>query len=172
VAIWRRIVGLYRAVKDLSDLIPSPYREAWIAAALGLVGGVTAWALAFLDSQPPHVVFLAGLWSLAAVAFFAWVTLWLYWRILLINLIRDAERFIASGMIIRQAMREEDDPTILPGRLRALEDWRTAMHKRMLIDPRVRQFRKELTDADPNRDRITVPIVGLQRALAHLLTYL
>ena len=172
MAIWRGILRLYRAIKELSDLVPSPYREIWIAAALGFIGALVASAISFLDAQPPHVVFLAGVWSLAAVAFFVWVGLWLYWRVVLIKLIRDAEHFIASGMTTRDAWRTETDPTILPGRLRDIEDWRTAMHKRMLIDPRVRQFREELTDAHPGRDRITVPIEGLQRALAHLLTYL
>src|SRR5262245_35533215 len=158
IVIWRRLLKVYRAIKEISDLIPPPYRNLWIAAALGLLGWLIATSLTFLESQPPHIVFLVGVWSLAAVAFFTWVTLWLYWRIMLLRLIRDAERFIASGMAIRDAARTETDPTIRPGRLRAVEDWRSAMHSRMLTDPRVRQFRGELTDADPTRDRITVPL--------------
>jgi hypothetical protein len=170
--IWRRLFKAYRGIKEVSDLIPSPYREIWIAAAVGLVGWLIATSLAFMESQPPHVAFLVGVWCLAGVAFFTWVALWLYWRVMLLRLIRDAERFVASGTVIRHAARTETDPTILPGRLRDLEEWRTAMHSRMLTDPRVRQFREELMDADPTRDRITVPLVGLRRALTHLLTYL
>jgi hypothetical protein len=64
------------------------------------------------------------------------------------------------------------DSRVLPGRLHKLEDWRTAMHRRILSDPRVLPFREGLTDAHPARDRIGVPLQTLAALHQHLLTYL
>ena len=166
------MLGVLRALQTLSALVPSPYREVWLVAPLGLLGGAVAGSLAFLDGQPPHVAFLAAVWALAAVAFFAWVTLWLYWRCVLLRLLRDAEHYLEIGWPIHAALHAERDPTVLPGRIRAVDEWRRDMHAALLFDPRLRAFRDGLTDSDPARDQIAVPLQTLERAHRHLLTYL
>jgi hypothetical protein len=88
-------------------------------------------------------------------------------------LIRDAEHFIETGRPIRDAAQAaRGNLPVLVGRLREVEDWRTAMHARMLIDPRVRQFEALLREKDLAHDRIAIPLQGLERALANLRTYL
>lgn len=170
--MWRRILAVLRALKDLSDLVPSPYREVWIAAVVGALYAPVAAGLALLGAQPAHVVFLAAVWALAAVAFFTWVTLWLYWRLVLLRLISDAEHFLATGPPIRDAAHAETNLANLGSHQRAIDDWRRDMHARLLFDPRLRPFRADLTDSDPAHDLISVPMRALERAHRHLLTYL
>src|SRR5512132_4462487 len=169
---WRRVLAWGRRIKDAADLVPSPVREVVGGALVGAVGLFWAVVLALAESQPAHVVFLAAVWTFAAVAFVTWVALGLYWRVQLLLLLRAAEHFLATGTVIHAALHAETDLRVLPGHLRALEDWRTAMHTRMLRDPRVRPFREALQDADPARDRIWVPLQALAAVHTHLLTYL
>ncbi len=170
--VRQRMVAALRALKDLSDLVPSPYRETALAVVVGVLAVPWAAVLAVYESQPAHVAFLAAVWALAAVAFFTWVALWLYWRLVLLRLLRDAEHFLATGWPIHAALHAERDPAVLPGRIRAVDEWRQAMHAALLFDPRLRAFRDGLTDSDPARDQIAVPLQTLEEAHRHLLTYL
>jgi hypothetical protein len=157
---WRRllsVLGVLRALQTLSTLVPSPYREVWIAAAVGLLGGLIAILLPWLERAPAHVAFLAGVWALAAVAFLTWVTLWLYWRCVLLRLIREVEHFLELGVPIRDALHAERNPAISAGRVRQVDEWRRDMHTAILLDPRVWPFRAGLTDSDPTHDLIRKP---------------
>lgn len=168
----RRLLTWLRNLKDAVDLVPSPVREVVVAAVVGAVGLLWAVVLALAESQPAHVVFLAAVWAFAGVAFATWLALWLYWRVQLLRLLGAVEHFLATGRDIHRVLHAERDPRTLPGHLRDLEDWRTAMHRRVLRDPRVLPFREGLTDTDPARDRIWVPLETLVAVRAHLLTYL
>jgi hypothetical protein len=111
--------------------------------------------------------------SLAGVTVFMQGVASLHSRFSLLRLIRDAEHFIETGRPIRDAAQAaRGNLPVLVGRLREVEDWRTAMHARMLIDPRVRQFEALLREKDLAHDRIAIPLQGLERALANLRTYL
>jgi hypothetical protein len=172
---WRRVLsllGVLRAFQTLLALVPSPYREVWLAAALGLLGGLVAAHLAWLERAPAHVALLAGVWALAAVAFFTWVTLWLYWRCVLLRLIRDVEHFLGTGAPLRDALHAERNPAILAGHVRRVDEWRRDMHARVLSDPRVRPFREGLTDSDPERDLISLPLTALEQVHRHLVSHI
>jgi hypothetical protein len=162
--LWRA----FRLVREAYDLLPQRVKDWWWWIA-GWVG-VEAWALwASIPVLPPHAVVLVSIFSLAGVTIFMQGVVAVYSRLYLLALIRDGERLLESGRTIRDAVHAaRGNLPILTGRLRDLEDWRTAMHARMLTDPRVRQFEALLRNKDPQRDRITVPLIGLEQALAHL----
>ncbi len=155
---------LLRVGGALLGIVPDGVWIAMAATLWGIVAGV--WASA--RQLPEYVVLLVVAYAMAAIVLVAQASVWLYWRLTLIRLLRRVEGFITEGVDIREALNAStQDARVWAGHAAAVETWRMKMHRAVLADIRAYGYRAGLThDQD---DRISTALATLE-ALRNDLT--